>query len=505
MGKRAATELAETPTKTYKREMSLVSIVADKMEPETVKKAKKSKHQKAEVEETVVEELPSEALKKEKKKQKQEQAKAEAEEVEAGTPKKEKRRKNKEAYVKGEAEAMPEVTAEDEADEAKRKRKEEKKKRKRVTEEVTATAEEQAEGEAPKKKRQKESGAAADEMKAEVDADAAKTHGKSSASSSGNKLIVLVGGLSLTCTEEVLCKEFSKCGEIATLKVPGKKKSHGIAFITYTSKKDVEKALKLNASDYEGCTLRVNLSEKEAKEKSDQAEGNRNSNGSSALQVFVGGLPVQAAEGPLREHFCKCGKIASFLMPLSARNCPKGLAYITYKTQEGFDKALARHGTDFDGRTLKVNKADADNKEKNNEERGNSKVAGEGSSSLKMFVGGLPLEANEASLRKTFGECGEIASLKRIVPSNPETKRGIVFITYKTQKGFDKALVLDGTDYEGCTLKVKHAGGGRGRDKDSTPKGKGKDGKDGKGKGKLGKGKGKGKGKKGKASGKRDK
>lgn len=491
MGKRAATELAETPTKTRK-EMALGNIVAEKMDPEAVQKAKKSKQQKAEVEETVEEKPTSEALKKEKKKKKQEQAAAEAEEAEAGTSKEEKRRKNKEAYAKVEAE-----------------RKEEKKKKKRPTEDVTGAVEEQAEGEAPKKKRQIESGAAADEVKAKVDADAAKTLGTSSASSSGDELTVLVGGLSLTCTEEDLRKQFSKCGEIASMKVPGKKKSHAIAFITYTSKEDVEKALKLNASDYEGCTLRVNLSEKDVKQKSDQAEGNSNSERSSALQVFVGGLPVQAAEAPLRQHFCKCGKIVSLLMPVSARNCPKGLVYITYKTQKGFDKALACHGTDYDGRTLKVNKADGVKvvEEKIHREIGNSQGT---SQDRKVFVGGLPLEANEATLRKTFGECGEIVSLKKIAPSNPETKRGIVFIIYKTQEGFDKALVLDGTDYEGCTLKVKHAGDGRGdregkarqRDNDSTPKGKGKDGK---GKGKLGKGKGKVKGKKGKGAGKQEK
>lgn len=497
MGKQAAAGLGETPVRTSKGEIALEKVVTEKIEPETVKKSKKSKHQKAEVEEAL-EDKNQETLKKEKNQKKKEQAEAAAEEVQVGTPKKEKKRKSKEACSKGEAEAMLRAKALKALDEAKMKRKEEKRKRQQVAEEVTAAAKEQGKEEAPKKKRHIESGAG-------IDVEIAQMHGASSAASPVDELTVRVGGLSLTCTEEALHKEFSKCGEIASLKVPGKKKSRGIAFITYTSTEDVEKALKLNASDYEGCTLRVKLSEREANEKSNQAEANHDSTSSSAFQVFVGNLPVQAAEPPLRKHFRKCGKIATFLMPQSARNCPKGLAYITYKTQKGFKKALSCHGTDFDGRTLEVEKVDVDHKSA-------AQVVKEKSgSALKVFVGGLPLEADEAALRKTFGKCGEISSLKSIVPSNPETKRGIVFVTYKAQEGFDKALLLDGTDYEGCTLRVKHAGDGRARDKESTPTGTGKDrgagkgkGKDGKGKTK-GKGKGKDKGKKGKSSGKQEK
>ena len=117
----------------------------------------------------------------------------------------------------------------------------------------------------------------------------------------------------------------------------GQESKSGIAFITY-----IEKALKLNELDYESCTLRVNLSGKEA------------------LQVFVGGLPIELDEATLKQHFGECGKIAAFLLPSSARNCLKGIAYITYFTQEGGDKALVFHGTDYAGRTLQVNKADAE-------------------------------------------------------------------------------------------------------------------------------------------------
>merc|ERR1719161_2394110 len=80
------------------------------------------------------------------------------------------------------------------------------------------------------------------------------------------------------------------------------------------------------------------------------------------------------------------------------------------------------------------------------------------------------------------------------MPKNEEGQsKGIAFIKFKTQDGFDAALKLDETELGGRTIGVSKAGEGG--------KGKGKKGKDGKDKGKKGKdGKSKSKGKKGGAS-----
>merc|ERR1712217_389875 len=98
-----------------------------------------------------------------------------------------------------------------------------------------------------------------------------------------------------------------------------------------------------------------------------------------------------------------------------------------------------------------------------------------------VFVRGLPFSVEEAALTKDFIECGEIERLN--LPKNEEGNvKGIAFIKFKTQEGFDAALKFDNTEYGGRTINVSKAGEGG--------KGKGKDGKDGKGKNK-------GKGKKG--------
>jgi len=106
-----------------------------------------------------------------------------------------------------------------------------------------------------------------------------------------------------------------------------------------------------------------------------------------------------------------------------------------------------------------------------------------------VFVRGLPFATSEEELKKDFGECGEIVSLR--MPLNDEGScRGIAFIRYSAKEGMDKAIAFNDTDYGGRIISCTAAG--------DNPEGKGK-GKDGKGKGGKGKdGKGKGKGKEGK-------
>merc|ERR1719311_483021 len=172
-------------------------------------------------------------------------------------------------------------------------------------------------------------------------------------------------------------------------------------------------------------------------------------------------------------------------VPMNDEGKPRGIAFITFKSKAGVEAALKFDGDEYGGRTLKVNIAGQKG------DKGKGKGKGKGNSEFEVFVGGLPFETEEATLKKDFAECGEIESFR--MPLNEEGKaRGIAFITYKNKEAVDKALAFDGTDYGGRFLKVNKAGEG---------KGKGKDGKDGKGKGKGKDSKGKDKGK-GKAKGK---
>merc|ERR1712046_481004 len=70
-----------------------------------------------------------------------------------------------------------------------------------------------------------------------------------------------------------------------------------------------------------------------------------------SLKLFVGNVPwSKDEEAALRKHFGKCGEIADM-------DLPNKLAFVTFKTKEGMEKALALHGKAFQGSELKIKKA----------------------------------------------------------------------------------------------------------------------------------------------------
>eukprot|EP00928_Gymnodinium_smaydae_P017837 TRINITY_DN1680_c0_g1_i4.p2 TRINITY_DN1680_c0_g1~~TRINITY_DN1680_c0_g1_i4.p2 ORF type:complete len:321 (-),score=138.70 TRINITY_DN1680_c0_g1_i4:209-1171(-) len=223
-------------------------------------------------------------------------------------------------------------------------------------------------------------------------------------------------------------------------------------------------------------------------------------------KVFVGGLPFACTEDQLRKDFSECGEIEELRMLKQDDGSCKGIAFITFKTQEGVDAALKYDGDDYGGRRLKVNMASDKGKGKGKDDKGKGdkgkgkgekgekgKGKGKGNDENTVFIGGLSFDVKEDVLRKDFEECGEIESLR--MPMNEEGKpKGFAFIAFKAKEGVEKALAFDQTEYAGRNIYVKKAGEGKGDGKGKD--GKGKDGKDGKGKGKD-----KGKGKKGKKGG----
>merc|ERR1711959_220574 len=70
---------------------------------------------------------------------------------------------------------------------------------------------------------------------------------------------VFVRGLPFATTEEALKKDFVECGEIVSLRMPlnDEGSCRGIAFIKFSDKDGMDKAIKFNETDYGGRTIFV--------------------------------------------------------------------------------------------------------------------------------------------------------------------------------------------------------------------------------------------------------
>lgn len=87
----------------------------------------------------------------------------------------------------------------------------------------------------------------------------------------------------------------------------------------------------------------------------------------------------------------------------------------------------------------------------------------------KLYVGSLPYSVDEDGVKALFSKYGEVESVILIKDRETGRAKGFGFVEYKNQADAEKALELDGKDFEGQTLKVNFAkpredrGGDRGR------------------------------------------
>jgi len=224
------------------------------------------------------------------------------------------------------------------------------------------------------------------------------------------------------------------------------------------------------------------------------------------LTAFIRGLPWAADEEKLQRDFSECGEIDKIKLPKNEEGKSRGMAFVKFLTQEGVDAAMKFDNTDYGGRTIYVTKAGENTQGagKDGKGKGKGNPGGDRDNVLTVCIKGLAYSVEQETVRLDFVKFGEIA--KMTLPRNEEGEsKGIAFITYKTQEGFDAAVKLNETEYHGRTITVNKPLIREKGDKGTGKGAKDKDGKQGKGKGKDGKSKGKdskGKAKDGKGKGK---
>eukprot|EP00927_Polykrikos_kofoidii_P003593 TRINITY_DN11444_c0_g1_i1.p1 TRINITY_DN11444_c0_g1~~TRINITY_DN11444_c0_g1_i1.p1 ORF type:complete len:667 (-),score=216.06 TRINITY_DN11444_c0_g1_i1:60-1934(-) len=530
-------------------------VAADETAAARIKEKKKQAKAKREEEndEALVEALPSEDVKKKKKKRASEEAEAEEDQALPSEKKKKKKRASDEAEAeedqddaagdktKRKKRTSQEVEAVEEQDDAagdktKRKKRtsqeveaveeqvevtEVKKKRKQRAREEVEAEEEQVEVKDEKKKRNqraREEGEAAeeqvevtDEKKKRQERPNEEVEVEEEAPAQGLRLHV--ANLAFSVREDALWERFGQCGEVAAVELllDQTGRSRGIAFVTFKDGAAVKKAVAMDGDQCDGRPMKVSVAVGQGKrERSGQkasggktGSGKGKSGGKRQFEVFVGGLPYVIDKDEVRKRFEACGDLETFDMPINRRGSrdgtSKGIAWISFQTREGMEKALEINGTELAGRPLKVERRNreggnatiagkqrdehSENIESNSAEIGNHWSADRGKSGkdkgkgrgrgdfggkgkdgkdsrrgqnnreFEVFVGGLPYGIQEAIVRRDFAECGEIARLSMPTEEDGQTK-GIAFINYLSKEAMEKALAFHEQEYGGVWIRV---------------------------------------------------
>mmetsp|Transcript_41665 Transcript_41665/g.62187 ORF Transcript_41665/g.62187 Transcript_41665/m.62187 type:complete len:287 (+) Transcript_41665:117-977(+) len=174
---------------------------------------------------------------------------------------------------------------------------------------------------------------------------------------------VFVGNIPKDVNQDQLRTHFSGCGEITEVRVAmsgNLKKSRGYAFIAFKDKASCEAAITtMDGQPFAGKPLKVG---RPTGVDSTPSENNpdKEPKGNPELEVMFNNLPFSRKKKALKRKFRFLGATDRIRIPAKKEGSHigkhNGLAFVTYKTEEGFKAAMALNGTEWHGRVLKVEK-----------------------------------------------------------------------------------------------------------------------------------------------------
>ena len=218
-------------------------------------------------------------------------------------------------------------------------------------------------------------------------------------------------------------------------------------------------------------------------------------------RVFVGGMPFGYTEGMIREYWEYCGPIESLdIMTFPDTGRFKGIAFITFATDEAYESALSFNGTECDGQILKVQKCKADKKRysSNGATGGGPVLANQPASTPTLaapaevnnatthaatttlspnshdrstsnahhaskvpgynvaYVGNIAFEASPDEIKALFEPYG-VTKVRLHTDKDTGKPKGYAHVHFKDAESLDKAVAINGTNFFGRNLRIGYA------------------------------------------------
>jgi nucleolysin TIA-1/TIAR len=260
-----------------------------------------------------------------------------------------------------------------------------------------------------------------------------------------------VGNLPNAMPDMLLYEIFSTIAPIANWKVIKDKssgKSLGYGFVDYYDHEAAKAALEsLNGRKILDSEIKVNWAH--------IANGNREE-AAGYFTLFVGDLSGDVNDKTLQTAFAPFGDVKDarvMIDPNTGRS--RGFGFISYRTKQEAETALGQMNGEWLGsRAVRVNWAN----QKNQSTPTPAEVFEQGTeSNTSVYVGNLPSQVTEDSLRQLFSEFSQSIEQIRIY-------KGFAFVHFNTHQQAKQAL----TTVSGRTLMDRHVKCGWGKERPSS-------------------------------------
>ena len=156
---------------------------------------------------------------------------------------------------------------------------------------------------------------------------------------------------------------FKDCGKMTSVELPMGEdgRSTGTAFVIFTQRKELDKALELDGQYWPGTERWLKI--QEGFEKSDRKSFGTGVRPEGCDTVFVGNLPFDVEEDQLREVFASAGTVDRVRFAMAEDGSFKGFAHVQFTDGDATDAAVKLAGTDVNGRAIRVDYAPPRNRE----------------------------------------------------------------------------------------------------------------------------------------------
>lgn len=176
---------------------------------------------------------------------------------------------------------------------------------------------------------------------------------------------MLTDNVTPTATDEAkLRTEFSSFGTVTDVFLPterGTSRPRGFGFVTLATREAAEEAIsKMDQSQVDGRTIRVNESRPKGSRPAGGAGGSSgfNAAGSADVKLYVGNLSFETTQESIQGLFEQYGTVSDCFMP-SDRETGKlrGFCFVTMPAAAAEEAIEKLTGYELDGRSLRVNEA----------------------------------------------------------------------------------------------------------------------------------------------------
>jgi len=153
-------------------------------------------------------------------------------------------------------------------------------------------------------------------------------------------------------------------------------------------------------------------------------------------KLFVGGLPQDATQEDISQHFTTFGEIDNINLktdPASGRS--RGFAFVLYKTVQSLNDAIEAKEHTVKNKEVAVKKAQA--------KQG------------KVYVGKLQAELTDAQIKEHFEQFGSIANVEQPFDKTRNERKNFCFITFEKEDAAKQLLKLGTTTVNGIDLDIK--------------------------------------------------